>query len=444
MTFGQQVVVEVDQAQHQEGGDEGHGHEGPGRDRPSRPGRGTERRSRPRPAGTAGRWARGTTGSGRAATSQLSTGTLSKGRTRAPTRWDNARAGSPPTGAAGCGGCRRWRSCRRRGRGAGRRPAGEGLGQDRGPGSSPLRARSSRSPPLASRLRGGARVLPRGLYDHRDAGAARPRDLPHPVAGRRGLVSVLVLGFSVSLLFVGFLLASTEGHFVPPVVDLYVVCQYARAMAEGHPFQYNRGRAGVHGRHQPAPHRRCSPSATPLGARGEGLVAFAIVLGSRLLPRHDRARPAHRGRRRGRSGGDPGRGSRRPERAGGLGLPLRVRHRRSSCSSRRSCSSSGCSSAHGPRGEGGVALRRSAPGPGPPRGPAHRALPRPCAWAPGAAGAATACWPLWPPRVRPGVLGLYKARHRLLARDLGRRQVALRELRPRRPGSRSWPSTGST
>src|SRR5437867_12671039 len=50
---------------------------------------------------------------------------------------------------------------------------------------------------------------------------------------------LLVLAVVVAFLFA--MLASTGGRFVPQVVDLYVVCQYARAMAEGHPFRYNPG-----------------------------------------------------------------------------------------------------------------------------------------------------------------------------------------------------------
>ena len=38
-----------------------------------------------------------------------------------------------------------------------------------------------------------------------------------------------------------FLLAATQGRFVAQVADLYVTCQYAKAMAEGHPFRYNPG-----------------------------------------------------------------------------------------------------------------------------------------------------------------------------------------------------------
>src|SRR3989442_3341235 len=50
---------------------------------------------------------------------------------------------------------------------------------------------------------------------------------------------LLVLAVVVAFLFA--MLSSTGGRFVPQVVDLYVVCQYARAMAEGHPFRYNPG-----------------------------------------------------------------------------------------------------------------------------------------------------------------------------------------------------------
>ena len=94
----------------------------------------------------------------------------------------------------------------------------------------------------------------------------------------RGLLSVLVLGFGVSLLFVVFLLASTEGHFVPPVVDLYVVCQYARAFAEGHPFQYASGEPASTGATSLL-HTLLLTAGHLFGARGEGLVAFAVALG---------------------------------------------------------------------------------------------------------------------------------------------------------------------
>jgi len=89
---------------------------------------------------------------------------------------------------------------------------------------------------------------------------------------------VLVLGLVVGLLFLGLLLASTEGHFVPPVVDLYVVCQYAKAMAEGHAFHYNVGEAASTGATSLL-HTALLALGHAAGARGEGLVAFAILLG---------------------------------------------------------------------------------------------------------------------------------------------------------------------
>ena len=88
----------------------------------------------------------------------------------------------------------------------------------------------------------------------------------------RGL---LLLGLSVVCAFLGLLLWTTGGHAVAQISDLYVVAQYAKAMAEGHPFQYNAGEGA-------------STGATSLlwtlvlglghflGARGEGLVALEI------------------------------------------------------------------------------------------------------------------------------------------------------------------------
>src|SRR5262245_9090192 len=64
-----------------------------------------------------------------------------------------------------------------------------------------------------------------------------------PQAGRDpwGRWALILLTLGVAVAFLASMLASTDGHFVPQVVDLYVVCQYARAMAEGHPFRYNPG-----------------------------------------------------------------------------------------------------------------------------------------------------------------------------------------------------------
>lgn len=91
--------------------------------------------------------------------------------------------------------------------------------------------------------------------------------------------AVTLVAVGVVLLFLASLLSRTDGHFVPQVADLYLVCQYARAMAEGHPFQYNAG--------EPYSTGATSLSLTAvlallhrIGLRGEWLVASAIALGA--------------------------------------------------------------------------------------------------------------------------------------------------------------------
>src|ERR1700747_3317150 len=90
--------------------------------------------------------------------------------------------------------------------------------------------------------------------------------------------SLVVLGLVVILIFAGFMLAATNGHFVPQVVDLYVVCQYARAMAEGHPFHTTPGEPASTGATSVL-HTAILALAHALGARGEGLVVFAVAAG---------------------------------------------------------------------------------------------------------------------------------------------------------------------
>lgn len=91
----------------------------------------------------------------------------------------------------------------------------------------------------------------------------------------------VLAGVAVVLLFVGFMLLATDTHFVPQVTDLYVVCQYAKAMADGHPFRYNPGEPPSTGSTSVL-HTAVLALAHALGARGEGLVAFAIVFGAAL------------------------------------------------------------------------------------------------------------------------------------------------------------------
>ena len=105
----------------------------------------------------------------------------------------------------------------------------------------------------------------------------------------------------VSSAFLGFMLSATDGHFVPQVVDLYLVFQYARAMAEGHPFQYDAGEPPSTGATSLL-HTAVLALAHAAGIRGEGLAAFAIADGRRPavrqrgagLPRSARASAAAR------------------------------------------------------------------------------------------------------------------------------------------------------
>ncbi|PYQ18546.1 MAG: hypothetical protein DMF79_14690 [Acidobacteria bacterium] len=91
---------------------------------------------------------------------------------------------------------------------------------------------------------------------------------------------LLVLAVVVAFLFA--MLSSTGGRFVPQVVDLYVVCQYARAMAEGHPFRYNPGESPSTGSTSLL-YTAWLGGAHAVGIRGEALVAFAIVTGALLF-----------------------------------------------------------------------------------------------------------------------------------------------------------------
>jgi hypothetical protein len=94
----------------------------------------------------------------------------------------------------------------------------------------------------------------------------------------RGL---FLLGLTVVCAFLGLLLWTTGGHVVAQISDLYVVAQYAKAMAEGHPFQYNAGEAPTTGATSLL-HTAILALAHALGARGEGLIAFAVLFGAAL------------------------------------------------------------------------------------------------------------------------------------------------------------------
>jgi hypothetical protein len=107
--------------------------------------------------------------------------------------------------------------------------------------------------------------------------------LASPAAERglaRSATSVLgLLAAAVTLSYLGFMLAATSGHAVPQVVDLYVVCQYARSFAEGHPFAYNAGEPASTGSTSLL-YTAFLGLAHAVGFRREGLVAFAIATGA--------------------------------------------------------------------------------------------------------------------------------------------------------------------
>lgn len=99
---------------------------------------------------------------------------------------------------------------------------------------------------------------------------------------RRAPLVLLLLAVGVAVVFLGCMLSATDGHFVPQVVDSYLVFQYARAMAEGHPFHYVAGEPASTGATSLL-HTAVLALAHAAGIRGEGLAAFAILSGAVLL-----------------------------------------------------------------------------------------------------------------------------------------------------------------
>jgi hypothetical protein len=103
--------------------------------------------------------------------------------------------------------------------------------------------------------------------------APAPPDVPAATTTRLVLLTLLVAG-----VFLGLMLASTDGHVVPQSVDLYLVCQYARSMGAGHPFRYNPGDPPSTGATSLLQVTLLGLGSF-LGLRGEALVAAAIALG---------------------------------------------------------------------------------------------------------------------------------------------------------------------
>ena len=96
---------------------------------------------------------------------------------------------------------------------------------------------------------------------------------------RLPLLPITLLCLGVSTLYVLSMLFETSGHFVPQVADLYLIAQYAKGFAEGHPFQYDQGDAPTSGATSLL-HTVFLGLAHFVGFRGEGLIAFAILSGA--------------------------------------------------------------------------------------------------------------------------------------------------------------------
>jgi hypothetical protein len=98
----------------------------------------------------------------------------------------------------------------------------------------------------------------------------------------RAPLTLALLAVATATMFLSFMWAATGARFVPQTVDLYLVCQYAQAMADGHPFQYYAGDPATTGATSLL-HTSALALAHKVGLRGEGLVAFAILTGALLL-----------------------------------------------------------------------------------------------------------------------------------------------------------------
>jgi hypothetical protein len=91
-----------------------------------------------------------------------------------------------------------------------------------------------------------------------------------------------LLALASAVLFLSLMWAATGGRFVAQNVDLYLVCQYAKAMADGHPFRYYAGDPATTGATSLL-HTAALAAAHKVGLRGEWLVAFAVLTGAVLL-----------------------------------------------------------------------------------------------------------------------------------------------------------------
>jgi hypothetical protein len=106
-------------------------------------------------------------------------------------------------------------------------------------------------------------------------------DRPLPGEDRRWEWLLAATAAAVAGGFLAAMLHATGARFVPQVVDLYLTANYARALAEGRPFQYNPGDPPSTGATSLL-HTGVLAAAHRAGLQGEGLIAFAILTGALL------------------------------------------------------------------------------------------------------------------------------------------------------------------
>lgn len=101
-------------------------------------------------------------------------------------------------------------------------------------------------------------------------------------SSRTWFLSCFALVLAVGLWFVWPARAACEGAWPAPLDDVYIHADFARSTALLHPFQWMAGQGYSSGETAPLYPFLLAP-AWLLGARGEGLVTYAFVLGSASL-----------------------------------------------------------------------------------------------------------------------------------------------------------------
>ncbi|MEX0762023.1 MAG: hypothetical protein WD208_01810 [Dehalococcoidia bacterium] len=93
---------------------------------------------------------------------------------------------------------------------------------------------------------------------------------------------VAVVGLASSLVYLAAMRTATGGPLAPPLDDAYIYFQYARAIAEGHPFSYTEGAAATIGATGFLYPFLLAP-AFFIGLGGDGIVTYAFALNTLFL-----------------------------------------------------------------------------------------------------------------------------------------------------------------